>query len=479
MLCLTGRENTTADLARRLERGFELAPGCLQEVRLDALETPDADLFDLVTRWGRRLVVCCRSPRQGGFRQLPEEERVRLLFQAAEAGAGVLDADFPGDLEFFRTVRPGEECRLMASVHDFNGVPANLETTLARIREFEPDLVKVAVTVEDAADLLRLRLLAEHAGLPGVWVGMGYAGLLSRVRYTHFHSEWTYVCADEGGSTAPGQLTLGEATEMGLPDGSRAPFLALVGGPSVRFSPGPRAYNRLFRALGAPYAYVPVLTDKAAETFALLQDLGAVGASVTMPHKQEALECARPDELALRVGAANTVRFSPEGMSCTNTDLEGILLPLRYSLAATPGTPPTALVLGAGGAARAAGAVCEDLGWDVVFAARDLGKAARKLGPRTRCVPWGERAEVEAAVLINATPSSGPDSPWPDNTPLRKRVVFDLALGPEPCRLLRQAWTEGAVAIPAVEMWLHQGAAQVRWLTGLDLDAETLREYLP
>ena len=79
---------------------------------------------------------------------------------------------------------------------------------------------------------------------------MGLAGLLSRCRYPAFGSPWTYVKADEQAGTAPGQLTLAQAREMGLPQTAEQPFFALVGGPQVQHSMGPVVYNRLFRATG-------------------------------------------------------------------------------------------------------------------------------------------------------------------------------------------------------------------------------------
>ncbi len=481
MLCVTGREPSAEALRARLGRVAALAPDALQEVRLDALAAAGDDLFAALAGQAGRgagLLACCRSLPQGGRLPLEREERARRLLRAAEGGAAWVDLDYPDDLDLLSRFGGAGGARTILSFHDFAGTPAGLESVAAKMAAAGPDLVKIAVATADAAELPRLRRLARGLARPCLAVGMGLAGLLSRVRYPWFGSPWTYVAAEEAEGTAPGQLSLAGALALGLPGAAREPFLALVGGATVALSPGPRVYNRLFRALGANLSYVAVQTEKAQSTFNLLAEMGARGAGVTMPHKAAALASGRPDETARRVGAANTLRFSAAGHESFNTDVTGVREPLRKVLGAAPAGAATALVLGAGGAARAAGAACEDLGLRVAYAVRDERRAAAALPAGSRCVPWARRTESPADVLVNATPLSGDDCPWPEDAPLRAGVVFDLALAPGPGRLLERAKSAGAATLAPLEMWLHQGAAQLRLLAGLEADAETLRRYL-
>ena len=218
----------------------------------------------------------------------------------------------------------------------------------------------------------------------------------------------------------------------------------------------------------------------------MLRRLGLQGASVTMPHKHVALQMAgdRADELARRVQAANSLRFDEEGVAATNTDVAGVGQPLQRAFAQLSGKrPQRALVLGAGGAAKAAAVACRNLDLEVTVSAVEtevdgtlVELDAPLSGPGTRCVRWSDRHDVEADVLINATPVSGERSPWSEDVALPCAVVFDLAITGKPSRLLARARQEGAVALEAIEMWLAQGARQMSWITGEDYEVEQLRE---
>ena len=535
MLCVTGNERDTEALARRLEEVARRLSGVVDEwlceVRLDCLASWDEGIFGLLSRYRDRCLVCCRPVRQGGFFDGAEAQRLALLERVEAAQVAYLDveADVPAA---FLDRRARERSALLLSWHDFQGIPADLPGLLARMRGHRPDVLKLAVTVQDAAELVLLRVFADRIPEPHVLIAMGEAGRMSRIRYPLFGSRWTYVAAFADGLTAPGQLLFDEALAMGLPQTARQPFFALVGGAQIGFSPGPRVYNRYFRARGLPYSYFGVITQQPEAAFALLQEAGALGVSVTMPHKRSALSWSAPDAVAQQVGSANTLRFAGPAVISTNTDVAGVAEPLRRALAfearspalnlgagdgarsadplrgalgAQAGSPAcnlgegdgaraaerarrarsvqagaAVLILGAGGAARAAAVACRALDLCPVVSARSYARAQAELGPLAEVIPWEARAACPARILVNATPLTGAaQSPWPDGAALEKDVVFDLALGEGRSRLLGQAEQEGALAIHPLEMWLHQGAAQLGFFLGRAVTAEALREYLP
>ena len=268
-------------------------------------------------------------------------------------------------------------------------------------------VVKVAVTVEDAADCSRLLQTSRTFGRPLVLVAMGPAGMVCRARYPQFGSLWTYVFAEDTDATAPGQLSLNQALELGLPESATKPFMALVGGPQIIHSPGPKVYNRLFRSRGLDYSYLLAITKRPEATFALLKELGALGVSVTMPHKAAAFQFGRPDQKANDAGVANTLRFTGTEVLATNTDIEGVAGPLRQALESRYGTRAKAnsrkvLLLGDGGAARAARLACLSLGLPYVVSSISE-ECARAMGADISFVPWEQRATVQAPILINAT----------------------------------------------------------------------------
>ncbi len=458
MLCVTGNEAELDALAARLSR---LPTGALAELRLDALAPHQQQgALALVQRYGPRLVVCCRPTRQGGTYEGDETERIALLVEAAKAGAGVIDVEGDCDdatLTRLRSALAVDGARLLLSWHDVEGWRPELTTRLRELERRDVALTKLAVAFDEPANLSSLLELSAKLDKPSVLLGMGAAGRLSRTRYRRFGSPWTYVCEQATRATAPGQLTLEDAQALALPESSDAPFLALIGGPSVAASPGPTIYNGWFRLRGLPWAYHAIETAEPPRCVALLAQLGALGVSVTMPHKLAALALAdEVDPSAREAGAANTLVFDAGKTRAFNTDIVGVREPLASAVVAMNAT--RALVLGAGGAARAALLACRELGLQVSCAARRPEQAAA-LG--VFAIPWDQRHAVTADVLINATALGGPRSPWPDR-PITAAVVFDLALSRHPSKLLQEARDARATHIDAGEMWVAQGVAQLR-----------------
>jgi shikimate dehydrogenase len=183
-----------------------------------------------------------------------------------------------------------------------------------------------------------------------------------------------------------------------------------------------------------------------------------------MPHKREALELSRADALAVRVGSVNSLKREADGWHGRNTDVAGVREPLaRLGL-----EPGRALVLGAGGAGQAAMEALRELGFSIQLSARQ---------PRglDNVTPWERRTELVHDVLINATAIGGDDNPWPNE--VCARVVFDLAMAPR-SRLCEHAKAAGAVALDALEMWVHQGAEQMSWFLDERVTAEELEALL-
>lgn len=488
MLCVTGNEPSAATWQDRVDADERLATAHgiarpMEELRLDHLEAIDDRVFELLTVLARRaeLVVTCRPTRQGGAFDGEERDRVALLARAAACGVATVDVEADVHDEALATIRAAGTSttrpKLLLSWHDFTGLPDDLRARTRAMAKRDADGLKLAVSVADAADISPLLESVEGVERPRVVLAMGDAGLLTRTHYASFGSPFTYVAARSELATAPGQLSLARALDLGLPASAEAPLYGLVGGPQIRHSPGPRVYNRLFRERGFASSYVPIVTSSLARTLPILERIGARGLAVTMPHKTEALALARPDARATAVGAANSLRFR-DGWEATNTDIEGIREPLRSHLG--DGAVTRARVLGAGGAARAAVYACRELALAIEVAARDPRAAGNATKGGGRTIAWDERASDDAlhdAVVINATPLTGADGPWPDGAPLRARVVFDTALGPGPSTLLQRARDEGASVIEPLAMWLAQAAAQLRWMTGIEVTSDELEAF--
>jgi len=283
---------------------------------------------------------------------------------------------------------------------------------------------------------------------------------------------------------------------------------ALIGDP-VEHSPSPAMLTAAFRAAGLPHTYeaIRVGADELDGAWPRLRDELA-GMNVTTPLKERV--AARADELspaARASGSVNTVVFTGGRALGASTDGAGFLAALDHAAARTGGgmgpavapgggeparagssvppmgeEPSRAVVLGAGGAARAVASALRGRGMRVAVAARRAEasrKLAEELGVETIAFDPGGLADAlaDASLVVNATPASGADaSPVPDTVPLRPGlVVFDLVYRPRRTALLVRAEREGCVTIEGVEMLVEQGARSFELWTGTAAPVDEMR----
>jgi 3-dehydroquinate dehydratase/shikimate dehydrogenase len=494
MICVSGGERTCRDLERRLEDHRHLP---LQEVRLDLLERVDDEALALLSsgpraaprRSGMRqpsspgIVATCRSREQGGGFTGSEAERLALLERALEHQPGYLDLEASAPAEVRRRLyqRRGPT-RLILSWHLFEGGP---EAAVTALREAPPeaDLLKLACAVEDVADLAPLLRLGQREQRPLLCIGMGLAGTISRVLYGRFGSPWTYVVPDGAEPLAPGQLSLGGALSLRVDRQAELAPIGLLGGLNVTGSPGPRVYNHLFRQHGLPFLYLPVVTLRPREALPLLEQLGFVGCSVTMPVKESVAALIPPDRLqppADALGAVNTIVWDQRGSQRTWTGMNTDVDALHTLLGERLGRP--ALVLGAGGAALAAAFVLQRGGSTVTVSSRTLERArtlARRV-PGCQVLPWERRGEHPFDVLVNATPVGvdGTSDPMPPNVTWQDRLVLDAVLARRSTPLVQRVREAGGRAIEGREWWLHQGGRQMEALVGRAFTLAEMQEAL-
>jgi shikimate dehydrogenase len=255
---------------------------------------------------------------------------------------------------------------------------------------------------------------------------------------------------------------------------SHAPseFVGILGWP-VEHSLSPIMHNAAFRSLGLDWVYLywPVPPQDLGAAVGGLRALGAAGANVTMPHKEtviQYLDAISGD--ARRAGAVNTIQRVGDRLIGHNTDVDGF----RQLLVADAGFDPAgkrALILGAGGAARAAALALEDLAvGDIAIAGRsdDRAQGVASLGSG-RPISWAEAdaAVDDADLVVNATPlgmhdeNPVPSARWrPDHT------VVDLVYSPPVTPLTAAARAAGAEAWGGLGMLVHQAAASFRIWTG-------------
>jgi len=227
----------------------------------------------------------------------------------------------------------------------------------------------------------------------------------------------------------------------------------------------------MMRAAGLErYQRLPVAPEVFAETVRALGAAGFRGANVTIPHKEAALAVATTSSDAAReIGAANTLTFGPGGaIAAENTDAPGLL-------AALGRTPRSALVLGAGGSARAVVWALSRAGTDVAIWNRTR---SRSEGLGARVV---DRA-VGAEVLVNCTSVGLDGSPTPfkdlplDADTLREyATVVDLVYRTGKTALIAEAEQRGIPTVDGLEILVSQGALSFTLWTGLAAPLDTMR----
>lgn len=247
--------------------------------------------------------------------------------------------------------------------------------------------------------------------------------------------------------------------------------LAGVLGFPVGHSRSPLMMNAAFAELGLDWRYLklPVPPERFAETVRALPGSGYRGANVTIPHKPAAHDLA--DELsdpARAIGAVNTLTFGDDGrIAGDNTDAGGLLDALGEPL------PSTALVLGAGGAGRAAAWALAQNGVEVTVWNRTSARAAElaaDLGVNASERPGS------AELLVNATSVGLRSTDSLDGLPLvDARVVVDLVYGVAQTPFARWGDERGARVVDGLEVLVRQGALSLQLWTGEDPPVDSMR----
>ena len=258
-----------------------------------------------------------------------------------------------------------------------------------------------------------------------------------------------------------------------MPVGGKTKVAGVMGWP-VAHSLSPRLHGFWLAEHGIDGVFVPlpVKPENFADALRALPKLGFVGASVTLPHKEAALALAdEVDPVARRIGAVNTLIVRPDGgVLGRNTDAFGFMESLRESAPRWRADAGAAVVLGAGGAARAVVAALLEAGVSeirvvnrTVERAREL---ARAMAPATKGAvvarPWAERAAALAgAALVVNTTSLGMQGQPPldlDLAPLpATATVADIVYAPLETPLLKAARARGLAGVDGLGMLLHQG----------------------
>lgn len=237
-----------------------------------------------------------------------------------------------------------------------------------------------------------------------------------------------------------------------------------------------------YRALGLAFTYVPFAVRDLAGAVAGMRALGIRGCGVSMPYKLEVMPLLDAiDDVAAKIGAVNTIVNDDGRLTGHNSDWIGAVRALEE---ARPLAGARALLLGAGGAARAVAFGLAERGARTTIANRDVAKAealARETGATAASLDEVARAG-DYDVVVNAT-SVGmaeidPRSPVPEEALAAGQVVMDIVYKPIETALVAAARRRGAHAIHGGRMLLYQAARQFELYTGREAPLAAMDEAL-
>jgi len=446
------------------------------EFRLDYLKQPLAALpkihrFLETHQYVTAIGTCRRADNDGKFKGSLASQ-LEVLTKANAAGCQIIDLELQSALKSKpeAIARLRSRARLILSFHDFRAT-RSLEETLEKMLKVPADFYKVvstATTLSDNVTMMKfLQTQSDKHALIGLC--MGEQGIISRVLSVRAGSVFTFGAVSADLKTAPGQISAGDLRSIYRIDQVDAATRVYgVAGDPIEHSLSPVIMNTALRRENVNGVYLPLHAKTLKDLMRCVREIPLHGLSVTMPYKQSILaHLDNTDAHTTKIGACNTVVRGQDGkLYGFNTDAAGVVRPLEQRLSIENAK---VLVLGAGGAARAAVFGLKERGAEIWILNRTSVKA-QKLArqAKARTIKRADLRKIAFDVIVNATPvgmGNTRDCPLKDEE-IQARVVFDMVYDPVETHLLQVARAKGIAVIPGVEMFVQQAARQFEIWTG-------------
>ena len=454
------------------------------ELRLDYIKQPAAALPKirrfLETHQYVTAIATCRRADNGGKFKGSLASQLEILSKAIAAGCQLVDVELESAVRAKSDglARLRHRAGLILSFHDFRGT-RNLDQTLEKMLKFPADFYKVVSTATTLSDNVTMMKFLQTRGDTHALVGlcMGEQGLISRVLSVRAGSAFTFGAVSADQKTAPGQVTAQQLRGIyRIEQVDAATRIYAVAGDPIEHSLSPIIMNTALRRENVNGVYLPLHAKTLKDLIHCVREIPVHGLSITMPYKQAILEhLDNTDAHTAKIGACNTVVRAQDGkLYGFNTDIAGVVRPLEQRIALTGAR---VLVLGAGGAARAAVFGLKERGaeiWILNRSAAPAQKLARQAKART--IKRSDLGKMQFDVLINATPVGMGNTRdcLLKESEIEARIVFDMVYDPADTRLLQIARAKGLTVIPGIEMFVQQAARQFEIWTGKPAPADEM-----
>ena len=494
-VCVPICETEVRALTTAIKRAAEI--GNFIEVRLDCVNERDLTpaietLRQLLPEQIRPTIITFRPQEQGGLRALTLAERLQFW---REHGLGLpahlFDLEFDLAEEFLRKGESVDWSRVICSTHAFSGGVADVKDLYERVARTPAQFLKVSVMLNDAVDNLEIFKLLDRAASEGrklIAIGMGDAGVPSRILGPSRGSWLTFGSLDCDSSTGPGQLTASELRDTYQIEKitEATDIMGLIGNP-IAHSLSPQTHNAVFKSANLDAVYLPFEVDDLSSFMRRMVhpatreiDWRLRGLSVTTPHKQNVMDHLDwIDPAAKEIGAVNTVVIDGKQLKGYNTDALGFTNALKTQRRELDGT--RCAVIGGGGAARAAiWALLQERAEVSVFV-RDI-EGAKPLA-ETFEVPIADlhSASFDGFDVVVNTTVLGMSGLHEQQTPANAaqlrgaRLAYDLVYNPTETRFLCEAEQVGCETLGGLSMFVAQAAEQFRLWTGREAPAKVMQ----
>src|SRR5271155_1635361 len=405
------------------------------EFRLDYLKHPLAALPKmhrfLETHQYVTAIGTCRRAENGGKFKGSLASQLEVLTKAHAAGCQIVDLELQSALKSKpeAIARLRGRAGLILSFHDFRAT-RNLDETLEKMLRIPADFYKVVSTATTLSDNVTMMKFVQARSDKHALVGlcMGEQGIISRVLSARAGSVFTFGAISSDLKTAPGQVSTRDLRSIyRIEQVDAATRVYGVAGDPIEHSLSPVIMNTALRRENVNGVYLPLHAKTMKDLIHCVREIPLHGLSVTMPYKQAILaHLDNTDAHTTKIGACNTVVRGQDGkLYGFNTDVAGVLRPLEQRLTIENAK---VLVIGAGGAARAAVFGLKERGAEVWILNRTSAQA-QKLArqAKAKSIKRPDLKKLAFDVIINATPvgmGNTKDSPL-NADEIKAKYVFD------------------------------------------------------
>ena len=405
----------------------------------------------------------CREYRLDAFDELPEWDEETVITLCGKDVSSVPEG-------FTGLVDVGDDdipCgfRKIVSHHDFDGTPS-ADEIVSILSANGAEVTKGAFMVRSFGDLCSLLDASASIGRRHVILGMGEAGTVTRLRQRILGNEFTFGYVGE--PTAPGQLGADEMSDLG----DDCTILGITGNP-LGHSMSPLMQGAAMKAAGIKGVYLRFQSDSLDRIEDAIRGYDIRGMNVTIPYKTDILaHLDRVDDVAGSVGAVNTIVNDNGTLKGYNTDVAGIVHAFGDGC---PDKGSKALIMGSGGAARAAVAAMTGMGCEVTVVGRN--PVTVNTISEDFSVSGVLSADVsDYDIVMNCTPiGMKEDTPYPADISgiCDRHIVFDAVYN-RTTELMSKARSAGATILSGRDMLIGQGAEAFRLWFGMDADIDAM-----